>query len=179
MTQQYALGVLSGFADYTEDEEFQAHLQAMSADRFEKLRQAVLAECERRNVDPLAGTKTDYADKIEAEWNRKDELGAALAAIVYKACHPARRGDSFTIKVWARGADKRIYLSWGSGKTLESFLDFYFTGNRRNKPNSIETYGNYFKYEPELLAVLKEIAKLPDGEKWTVEPPDLKKPLEG
>lgn len=100
------------------------------------------------------------AAKIAQTWEYKDKVGAELSNIF-------KPTKDIELRVWSRGADKRIYAGGGYD---DNALEYYHTGNNRNRPRTLKrslhlshlTQDEYKAIKPELIEMLAAIC-----EKWT------------
>lgn len=81
----------------------------------------VKADAERAERDAQAA-------KIAQTWEYKEEMGAKISAII----KPTRKCE---LKVWSKGADKRIYIGGGYN---DNDVTYYHTGNHKEKPKTLQ-----------------------------------------
>lgn len=82
---------------------------------------------ERVKAEAEKAERDKHAAKVAETWEYKEEMGAKISAII----KPTREA---TLKVWANGADKRIYIGGGYN---DNDCTYFHTGNSKNKPKSI------------------------------------------
>jgi len=164
--ESLAMGIQAGLFN-SPAEIIRKHIDNLTPEQFEMFRSAFVLVAAERNISISTGEKIDAQKKLADDWKRKEELADQLLTVL-AAEDPDNVKKKVTIKTWCRAGDKRVYLIWGdyTEKWGEAFLDYYKTGNRKEKPGTIETYAELQPFAERLRPILDAIAKFPGGEVW-------------
>jgi multidrug efflux pump subunit AcrA (membrane-fusion protein) len=115
------------------DEAEKARIARAAAERAQaELAREEAARIAREAADKVraqadAAKRREEEEQIAKNWEYKDHIGAQLSAIL-------KPKGSYQLKVWLRGADKRIYIGGGY---KDNIVEYYHTGNKYEKPRTI------------------------------------------
>lgn len=121
------------------DEAAKARIQAEAAQRAAQRLAREEAERLAREAEAAvrAAKEKEEADAKAAQtkkiWDLKRESAERLMAILGEGANPCR------VCVW-NGTDKRVYVRLETSKFGANFIEYYATGNRRHKPDSLAQF---------------------------------------
>ena len=94
----------------------------------EEAERVIREAAEKARAATESAARKAEEQRIAETWQYKDKVGVEVSAIL----KPTRNCE---LRVWAKGADKRIYVGGGYN---DNDVEYYHTGTHNEKPRSIK-----------------------------------------